>query len=122
MAFNIGGDFEPLEFNIPAGKGKTVTITLPPIDCVAPSDIEAMNEQMREMEDQDLLPVRDPNKSVAAQLRLQLKYFNPQKQKSDAIDALPLRYVNQIVKIWEDSEMSMGEYEPSTDASTQTDE
>lgn len=122
MAFNIGGDFESLEFNIPAGKGKTVTITVPPIDCVAPSDIEAINEQMREMEDQDLLPVNDPNKSVAAQLRLQLKHFNPQKQKADAIDALPVRFVNQIVKIWEDSEMSMGEYEPSIDASTQTDE
>lgn len=122
MAFNIGGDFESLEFNIPAGKGKTVTITVPPIDCVAPSDIEAINEQMRAMEDQDLLPVNDPNKSVAAQLRLQLKHFNPQKQKADAIDALPVRFVNQIVKIWEDSEMSMGEYEPSTDASTQTDE
>lgn len=122
MAFNIGGDFESLEFNIPAGKGKTVTITVPPIDCVAPSDIEAINEQMRAMEDQDLLPVNDPNKSPAAQIRLQLKHFNPQKQKADAIDALPVRFVNQIVKIWEDSEMSMGEYEPSTDVSTQTDE
>lgn len=123
MAFDIGGDFELLEFNIPAGKNKTVTITVPPLDCLAPSDVDEINKQLRELEGQDLELVHDPNRNVIALIKFQLKYFNPAKQKADAIDALLPRWVKQIDKIWtEKSDVTMGESEPSTDASGQTGE
>lgn len=123
MAFDIGGDFDLLEFNIPAGKNKTVMITVPPIDCVSPADIEAINKKLRELEDQELDLVNDPNRNVLALVKLQLKHFNPAKQKADAIDALLPRWIRQIDKIWTDSsEMDLGESSPSTEESSETDE
>ena len=124
MAFTISADFDPIEFEIPAGKTKTVTISVPPFDCYSPADIAAMNAELKKYENDDEIDdVNNPAKSATALLRFQLKHFNPSKQKADAIDALTVRQLNEINKVWsEKSEVTLGESEPSTDASTQTDE
>lgn len=119
MAFEIGG-FENIEFDIPAGKGKKLTITIPPIDCISPDDVAAMNKQLEAYEaNEELADVQNPAKYGAALLRFQLKYFNPGKQKADAIDALVDRQLHHIDRIWSKSaEIDLGESEPSTDESS----
>lgn len=119
MAFEIGG-FENLEFDIPAGKDKKITISVPPIDCLPPDDVAAMNKQLDAYEaDEELADVQNPAKNGAAMLRFQLKYFNPGKQKADAIDALVDRQLRHIDRIWgKSAEIDLGESEPSTDESS----
>ena len=122
MAFVISNDFDPIEFEIPAGKTKTVTLTVPPYDCIPPKDIDEMNKALEEYEGNDeISDVRNPTKYVPALLRFQLKHFNPGKQKADAIDALTVRQLNEIDKIWTaKSEVTLGESETSTDDSSET--
>lgn len=119
MAFEIGG-FENIEFDIPAGKDKKLTITVPPIDCISPDDVAAMNKQLEAYEaNEELADVQNPAKYGAALLRFQLKYFNPGKQKADAIDALVDRQLRHIDRIWgKSAEIDLGESEPSTDESS----
>lgn len=119
MAFEIGG-FEDIEFDIPAGKDKKITISVPPIDCLPPDDIAAMNKQLAVFEANDeLADVQNPAKNGAAMLRFQLKYFNPGKQKADAIDALVDRQLRHIDRIWgKSAEIELGESESSTDESS----
>ncbi|WP_288750549.1 hypothetical protein [uncultured Corynebacterium sp.] len=122
MAFVISNDFDPIEFEIPAGKTKTVTISVPPFDCYSPADIAAMNADIKKYEnDDEIADVNNPAKTVTALLRFQLKHFNPGKQKADAIDALTVRQLNEIDKIWTaKSEVTLGESETSTDDSSET--
>lgn len=119
MAFEIGG-FENLEFDIPAGKDKKLTITVPPIDCISPDDVAAMNKQLEAYEaNEELADVQNPAKYGAALLRFQLKYFNPGRQKADAIDALVDRQLRHIDRIWgKSAEIDLGESDPSTDESS----
>ena len=52
-----------------------------------------------------------------------LKYFNPGKQKVDAIDGLVPRQLAQIDELWtEESGLSVGESSTSTDESSETEE
>lgn len=122
MAFNIDV-FEPIEFDIPAGKDKKLTLSVPPYDCVTPADTAKMNEQLREFENADIDDINNPAKNGVALVRFMLKYFNSGKQKADAIDALVPRQVLQIDQIWsEGSGLEVGESSPSTDDSSATEE
>lgn len=122
MAFSIDG-FDMIEFDIPAGKGKKITLSVPPYDCVAPADTAAMNEQLRALEGKELDFANDPNQNAAALVRLMLKHFNPGKQKGDAIDALVPRQLAQIDELWtKESGMTVGESSTSTDESSETEE
>lgn len=122
MAFSIDG-FDMIEFDIPAGKGKKLTLSVPPYDCIPLADSEAMNEQLRALEGKELDFVNDPNHNAAALVRLMLKHFNPGKQKADAIDGLVPRQLSQIDKLWEkESGLTVGESSTSTDESSETEE
>ena len=123
MAFEIDL-FEPVEFDIPAGKGKKITLTAPPYDCISVADTTAMNEKLAEYEKNDDIPqIENPAKNVPALMRFMLKYFNPGKQKADAIDALVTRQLMQIDKLWsEASGVEVGESSPSTDDSSETED
>ena len=122
MAFSIDG-FDMIEFDIPAGKGKKLTLSVPPYDCIAPADTAAINEQLRALEGKDLDFANDPNRNAAALVRLMLKYFNPGKQKADAIDGLVPRQLAQIDELWtEESGLTVGESSTSTDESSETEE
>ena len=124
MAFVISADFEPIEFEIPAGKTKTVTLTVPPFDCIPPRDLDEMNKALEEYEGNDeISDIHNPTKYIPALLRFQLKHFNPGKQKADAIDDLTVRQLNEIDKIWSKrSDATLGESEASTDDSSATEE
>lgn len=121
MAFNID-TFEPIEFDIPAGKDKKVTLSVPPYDCISLADTSAMNEQLAKFEQNEELPaVENPAKNAIALVRFMLKHFNPGKQKADAIDGLVTRQVAQIDEIWtKESGLEVGESSPSTDDSSET--
>lgn len=122
MAFEIDS-FDRIEFDIPAGRDKKVTLSVPPLDCFAPEDVAEMNKQMEELDKSDLPDAQNPLKSATALIRFMVKYFNPGKQKADAIDSLVPRQLNQIDKLWtEESGIDLGESVPSTDESTQSDE
>lgn len=123
MSFEIDG-FDLIEFDIPAGKDKKITLSVPPFDCILPSDSAKMTEELEKFEaDEKLLDVQNPTKNAIALARFMLKYFNPGKQKADAIDALVTRQVMQIDAIWsKESGIELGESSPSTDESSETDE
>lgn len=137
MAFEID-TFEPLEFNIPGPKGKIITITAPPMDCIDPDDLKKMNKQLEEYKhpevEDTVADVDNPAKNGAALVRFMLKYYNTTKEKQAAIDKLVPRQISQIDEIWgansnvvrEDGEdatamEAMGESEPSTNESSETD-
>lgn len=136
MAFEIEM-FEPIEFDIPAGKDKKVTVAVPPFDCFDPKDVDAMNKKLREYEhpevEDTVEDVNNPLKNGAALVRFMLKFFNPSKEKCAAIDKLVPRQLNAIDTVWtENSNMptvdgenattgeALGESEPSTSESSQT--
>lgn len=136
MAFEIEM-FEPLEFDIPAGKDKKVTVSVPPFDCFDPKDVDAINKKLREYEHPEVADavedVNNPLKNGAALVRFMLKYFNPSKEKSTAIDKLVPRQLNAIDEVWsknsnmqtDDGELAttgeaLGESEPSMSESSPT--
>lgn len=158
MAIRIDG-FEKLTFEIPAGKGKWVEISVPPIDCFSPDDVEKMNAELavlREVDasvrerlveayeaaratdplDEEALAKattdlsiydqragRNPNANPVELHRFFLAYFNPTKAKRDAIEALVPRMVSEIAKVWEkESGITPGEFEDSTESSSETQE
>lgn len=106
MAFDIPG-FDNIEFNIPAGKDKKITITIPPADCLYPTDINAIQN---EAEKQHI-----GNGSVEI-MRLFLLHFNNTQAKKDAISKLVQRQLVEIDRIWsQESGIPLGESLPSTD-------
>lgn len=138
MAFEIEM-FEPLEFDIPAGKDKKVTVSVPPFDCFDPKDVDGINKKLREYEHPEVADtvedVNNPLKNGAALVRFMLKYFNPGKEKHAAIDKLVPRQLNAIDDVWsknsnmvdeDGNQMStgeaVGESEPSTSESSETDQ
>lgn len=54
MAIRIDA-FEDIEFEIPTGKDKFVTISLPPMDCWSPNQVQAMNEGLAKLRTTDVL-------------------------------------------------------------------
>nr|DAP09311.1 MAG TPA: hypothetical protein [Caudoviricetes sp.] len=105
MAFDIPG-FDNIEFNISSGKGKKITIAIPPVDCLYPTDIAAIQN---EAEKQHI-----DNNSVEI-MRLFLLYFNNTQAKKDAIGKLVHRQLVEIDRIWsQESGIQLGESLPST--------
>lgn len=123
MSFEIDA-YEPLEFDIPAGKDKKITLSVPPLDCFPPADTAEMNKKLAALgQDENLADVDNPTVNAVAMVRFLLKHFNPGKQKADAIDALVERQIRQIDAIWsKESGIELGESSPSTDESSETDE
>ena len=105
MAFDISG-FDNIEFNIPAGKDKKVTITIPPVDCLYPTDITAIqNEADKQHIGNDSVEIT----------RLFLLHFNNTQVKKDAISKLVQRQLVEIDRIWgQESGILLGESSPST--------
>lgn len=105
MAFDIPG-FDDIEFTIPAGKDKKITITIPPADCLYPTDVTAIQN---EAEKQHI-----GNDSVEI-MRLFLLHFNNPQAKKDAISKLVQRQLVEIDRIWsQESGIQLGESLPST--------
>ena len=106
MAFDIPG-FDDIEFNIPAGKDKKITITIPPVDCLYPTDINAIQNETEKR--------HIGNDSVEI-MRLFLLHFNNTQAKKDAINKLVQRQLVEIDRIWsQESGIPLGESLPSTD-------
>lgn len=110
MAFEIPG-FDDIEFTISSGKGKKITITIPPVDCLYPTDITAIqNEAEKQHIDSDSAEI----------MRLFLLYFNNTQAKKDAISKLVHRQLVYIDRIWsQESGIHLGESLPSTDMSSE---
>ena len=105
MAFDIPG-FDNIEFTIPSGKDKKITITIPPVDCLYPTDVTAIQN---EAEKQHI-----GNDSVEI-MRLFLLHFNNTQAKKDAINKLVQRQLVEIDRIWsQESGIPLGESLPST--------
>lgn len=112
MAFKID-NFENLEFDIPAGGDKSITVSVPPLDCVDPKDLQKINESVK----------NDPITENYGMTRRILLHFNTAKAKQDAINKLVERQLKTIDGIWaSESGVTVGESEPSTDTSSETDD
>lgn len=117
MTFSIK-TWENLEFEIPGTGGKPLTISVPPLDCLEPSDVKKINKEIEETPD-DADPLNDPRVNPVAMLKTMLAFYQPRKVQRDAIWALVPRQVNEINEIWErESGATVGESEPSTDSSS----
>lgn len=117
MAF-ILDSFENIDFEIPDGKGGTTKISVPPLDCFLPSDVEKMNKTLEAVPD-DTPVHRHPGKNASALIQHMLAYYNP-KAKT-AIWSLVPRHVAAINDHWDkSSEVVLGESSASTGASTET--
>lgn len=122
MAFDIDS-FDRIEFDIPAGRDKKLTLSVPPFDCFTPDEVAEMNEQAEALDSEDTPDVQNPMRSGTALVRFMLKYFNPGKQKHEAIDALVPRQLMQVDRIWtEESGFELGESLPSTGESSPSEE
>lgn len=122
MAFDIDS-FDLIEFDIPAGRDRKITLTVPPLDCFSPEDVESMNQQVELLDTPDIIDANNPAKSATALIRFMIKFFNPGKQKAEAIDALVPRQLAQIDRLWtKESGIELGESEPSTEESSVTDD
>lgn len=161
MAIRID-QFEDIEFEVPAGKDKFVTISLPPMDCWSPAQVKSINEGLAELRTADVLngvarqvaerelealqKQTDPDEAAVSEAlgkitryahlldvspnnnpvelnRYFLKFFNPAKTKTDAIDKLLPRYISAIAKEWDkQSGVKPGESEDSTTSSSEIQE
>ncbi|MCK2200179.1 hypothetical protein [Corynebacterium callunae] len=64
-----------------------------------------------------------PNNNPVELNRFLLKFFNPAKAKSEAIDGLVSRYINEIAREWEaQSGIDSGKSDDSTDSSSEISE
>lgn len=103
-------DFDNIEFRLPTKTSTPVVITLPPLDCVAPQDMEAVGKKIEEEN-----PAQ-PSEIV----RLFLMHFATTKEQRTAIDKLVTRQLVQLDKIWtRESGITVGESEHSTDSSSE---
>lgn len=121
MAFRIE-PFDMLEFEIPAGSEKFITISVPPVDCFSPADVQKINAELkalREGEDPEAPDPMSPNNNPIELNRFMLKYFNPKAAQVKAIDGLVARHITQIADKWnEGSGVELGESEGSTNSSS----
>lgn len=103
-AFTID-DFENIDFHIPDGKGKLVTISVPPLDCIAPRDLNVITKALEE----------DPTEIPVEITRRFLLHFATTKAVRDAVEELPARQMSQIDELWaKESGVPVGESEDST--------
>lgn len=120
MAFIIP-TFDNIEFEIPDNiKGGSINITVPPLDCMEPSDVEKMNKQLDAVPE-DTPAIRNPNKNATALIQHMIAYYNP-KAKAAVWNLVP-RQVKAINDHWEEeSGVGLGESSPSTDGSSDAEE
>lgn len=122
-SFDINS-FDNIEFTVPAGKDKSITLVVPPMDCMAPAEVEKLNKFLEDINEDDsirdeLKPGKD--QTGAALVRSMLKFFNQTKAKTEAIDNLVPRQLTAIDRHWaEESGIDMGESEGSSESSSET--
>lgn len=110
MAFTIDG-FDNVEFDIPNGKSKRITISVPPLDCITPQDMDKIKARIADVE----------TLTAIEATRIFLLELVTSKAAREAIEALPARQISQIDEIWsKESGLSVGESEDSTDTSVET--
>lgn len=123
MAFRVS-TYEMIAFEIPDGKGKIVELSVPPVDCFDPRDVEKINKKLAAYpEDPEAEGyVEDhlnPNKNDQEMVRFMLAHFNPTKAKSDAIALLVPRHLAELNEHWlKESDPTVGESDDSTEASS----
>ena len=117
-------NFDNLEFTIPAGKDKSITLTVPPMDCMTPAEVQRLNDYIEELNQDESVPdsVKPGKDQTGASLvRSMLKFFNSAKAKADAIDNLVPRQLAEIDKHWaEESGIDMGKSSQSTEESSES--
>lgn len=119
MAFTVPS-FEHINFEIPNGKGGTVELSVPPLDCLEPVDVEKMNASLQEIPE-DTPQIRNPNVNPTALIQHMLAYYATRKEQREAIWSLVPRQVKALNEHWEaNSELRLGESEPSTESSSET--
>ena len=161
MAIRVGA-FEDIEFEIPTTGNKYISISLPPMDCWSPNQVQGINEELAKLRTADVLNAASlqaaerelntlqkqgnpdeeavngvlervtkysqlvnlsPNNNPVELNRYFFKFFNNTKAKTEAIDKLLPRYINEIAKEWEkQSGVKPGESEDSTTSSSETQE
>lgn len=110
MASFVIDDFEHIEFHIPSKTGKSIVLSLPPLDCVYPEDLAEITKKIEES------ALNVPTEVV----RIFLGHFATTKEQRAAVDKLVARQLTQIDKIWtKESGITVGESEPSTDTSSE---
>lgn len=115
MTFTLPS-IEDITIDIPDTKGGTITLTVPPLDCMKPADVDKINKQLAEI-DETTPEHRNPNTNALALARHLLAFYNP-KAKA-AIEALVPRQISAIDDYWgKESEISLGESKPSTESSS----
>lgn len=122
MAHKIFVNFENIEFEIPTPKrDKTLNISVPPIDCLAPGDVDKINAELDRLNADDSVPAaRKPENNAHVMVLVMLKHYNP-KSTHAAIDSLLPAEISQINDIWgKESKFSVGESEASTGESSET--
>lgn len=94
--------FENYEVEIPKTKGTgTVTISFPPADCLAPDDVEALNEKLAALNDDDCVPDRlKPKHAPLEGIRAMLLYFNTSKTAQETIKGMVQRHLKKIDELW----------------------
>lgn len=109
-AFKIDA-FENLEFDIPAGNKKSITISVPPLDCWSRDQSEAISELVAE--------AAKGQPQAFFSTRIALLYFTDDADAKAAVEALVPRQLKAIDDIWaKESGISVGESLPSTDSSS----
>ena len=103
MALTVSTSFDNIEVIIPAATGnKTVTLSLPSLDCFDPKTVEEIETSLAD----------DPKvgKNPTEALRFLLTYFATNKAQKEAIAGLNGRQINEIDKYWqEESGITVGE-------------
>lgn len=94
--------FENYEVEIPKTKGTgTVTISFPPADCLAPDDVEALNEKLAALNDDDSVPERlKPKHAPLEAIRAMLLHFNTSKTAQETIKGMVQRHLKKIDEMW----------------------
>lgn len=94
--------FENYEIEIPKTKGTgTVTISFPPADCLAPDDVEALNEKLDALNDDDSIPERlKPKHAPLEAIREMLLHFNTSKTAQETIKGMVQRHLKKIDEMW----------------------
>ncbi|PIS66275.1 hypothetical protein AZH46_04090 [Corynebacterium striatum] len=103
MALTVSTTFEDIAVIIPAATGdKPVTLTLPPLDCFRPQQVDAINKLLEEH------PTARTNGADA--MRVMLDYFATTKGQKAAVAQLIARQIEEIDTYWqEESGMKVGE-------------
>lgn len=104
-------EFELVEIVIPDGKGGTVTLQVPPLDCISLQESQAINNEIEKLNEENVV-------TATALVQTMLKYWNKTKKQQEAIDRLTLRQISNIDKEWQkysEIDLTVGESSVSED-------